>query len=433
MHPTSLPRLRMVCAVDTDPIQATQPSLAALGSYESLPLEEGVLTERGLLYVLAEGMGGVGGAQEASRLALWTMLESYYSAPKPLAAGLETAIQAANARIYGRARQEMAYLGMGATLVAALFHGESVVVVNVGDSRAYLLRQGQLRQLSTDHTMVEAQVRRGILTPDEAAAHPQRNRLTRNLGHEPQARPAYATERLQAGDCLLLCSAGVWLTLGRDEMAMLLQAYEGEQAAELLIARAREAGGVDDRSVLLLRVERLPEGGWQAQPIRLPPHTLPPPTRSVAAAEPAPRMESASSKSSQSRWGWLIGLLLLGCMVIGAGSWLLFSPLERPASAPAQQLPPALRLPAEGESVRVGEQVRLEWSGERLPSGAAIEVRVWPEGAEGRALTGQTQANGTFFTPHEAGRYRWTIRVVDQAGRPLGPEAPARTFQAELP
>jgi len=161
---------------------------------------------------------------------------------------------------------------MGCTVVAAALLGERAVVINVGDSRAYLLRDGQLRQISLDHSWIAERVAIGLLTPEEAAAHPGKNILTRNLGFSPETEPSVAELTLQDGDRLLLCSDGLYGVLEEREMEQLLRTEEAAAACSALIAAANARGTADNLSaaVFVMRAdtghsEAGGAGGWRAR------------------------------------------------------------------------------------------------------------------------------------------------------------------------
>jgi len=136
------------------------------------------------LYAVADGMGGHRGGEVASQLALTTIAESFRKGAVPFA----EQVQAANRAVFERSGADRAVAGMGTTLTAAVIRGDLAHLVHVGDSRAYLLRAGSLRQLTDDHTLVNRMVKAGEITPAEAEVHPHRNVLVRALGTEPDVR-----------------------------------------------------------------------------------------------------------------------------------------------------------------------------------------------------------------------------------------------------
>ena len=166
---------------------------------------------------------------------------------------LETAIDGAIRAVYTRSQQSGGALnGMGSTLCAAVICDKIALVANVGDSRCYLLRQGQLAQVTEDHTAVAMLLRQGLLSPEEAARHPDRHAITRAIGVEPAVQPDYTTIDLAPGDALLLCSDGLYNTLPPGELAGTLQEILRGGDIHTLIAKANAAGGPDNITAVLI-------------------------------------------------------------------------------------------------------------------------------------------------------------------------------------
>jgi serine/threonine protein phosphatase PrpC len=208
--------------------------------------------QKGDLYILADGMGGHQAGEVASEGAVRVISHEYYNDPDPdIPAALTRAIKKANAVIHQKAKENVHQAGMGTTAVVAVVRGRELHVANVGDSRAYLLRNGQLTQITRDHSFVEDQVRAGVLTREEARAHPQRNVITRALGSKPDVQVDTFRGTLQAGDRLLLCSDGLSEHVEDEEMANALRQHTPEEAIPQLIALANERGGNDNISVLV--------------------------------------------------------------------------------------------------------------------------------------------------------------------------------------
>jgi serine/threonine protein phosphatase PrpC len=151
-----------------------------------IPKDPQVMAKKGALFIVADGMGGHAAGEVASEIAVDTVSNVYYqddSEDVPVA--LLRAIKRANALIYQRASENMLRSGMGTTCVAAVLRGKTAYIANVGDSRAYLIHDGQVKQVSLDHSWVAEQVRAGLLTEDQARSHAQRNVITRCLGTQP--------------------------------------------------------------------------------------------------------------------------------------------------------------------------------------------------------------------------------------------------------
>ena len=253
---TEQPRLTVGVALDVGRSRKGKPNQDSVGIYSDYCKDAARLEAKGLLFVVADGMGGAAGGKEASETAVETVTTTFYDDPEAdIAASLERAIQAANTKIRQRGQEDPSLGGLGTTFVAALIHGDHMVVVNVGDSRAYLLREGSLSLLSLDHTVVQEQVRDGILTAEEAETHPRRHVLSRNLGSRSQARPDFMTMTLEAGDVILLCSDGLWGSVDEDEIAAILQQQRGNTAARTLIDLANEHGGPDNISAVVVHFE----------------------------------------------------------------------------------------------------------------------------------------------------------------------------------
>jgi len=221
------------------------------------PEEDEVFRRKGRLAVVADGMGGYEGGQEASRLAVDTLVESYRNfrgkdPQQALIEGLQAAHEAI--RSYGDAHPEL--MGMGTTCTAAAVVGNSLHYVHVGDTRLYLIRDGEIAQMTRDHSYVGRLVEAGMITREDAERHPQRNILTAALGTNPElildspGRP----EPLHAKDVLVLCSDGLWGQVHDDEILNAVEKQNAEGAARELIALARERGGPDNITVSILRL-----------------------------------------------------------------------------------------------------------------------------------------------------------------------------------
>jgi protein phosphatase len=224
-----------------------------------LPEDDPTLARRGRLFAVADGMGGHQGGQIASEFALKTLIRSYFApggpAPEP---ALRVAISEANALVTRAAEQFGAKNDMGTTLVAAVILGEMLTIAHVGDSRAYLLREGErVRPLTTDHSWVEEQVRRGALSREEAEVSPYRNVILRSIGMGEGMEPDLATERLLPGDIVLLASDGLTGYLDGDAIAAIIAGKSPSQAALALVDAANDAGGKDNITVFLVRVDGL--------------------------------------------------------------------------------------------------------------------------------------------------------------------------------
>ncbi|HTG46620.1 MAG TPA: Stp1/IreP family PP2C-type Ser/Thr phosphatase [Actinomycetota bacterium] len=204
------------------------------------------------LYAVADGMGGHRGGEVASQLALQTVVERFRAHQGSLA----EQVQAANRAVYERSASDRKVTGMGTTLTAAVVSGDRAHLVHVGDSRAYLLRAGALRQLTDDHTLVNRMVKAGEISAREAAVHPHRNVILRALGQDPDVAIDEQDVGLIEGDRLLLCSDGLTVMVPEDQLQAILEATAGapQEAAERLVRAANGAGGIDNITVLVLDV-----------------------------------------------------------------------------------------------------------------------------------------------------------------------------------
>jgi PPM family protein phosphatase len=213
------------------------------------------------VFAVADGLGGHQGGEVASAMAverLGALDGRSFAEPTQAAAALADAIADANRAILERGVADQGLWGMGTTVTAAAVVGDLVLqLAHVGDSRAYLLRgDGPPRQLTTDHTVVGELVRRGRLTPQQAASHPERSILTRAVGLDPNVQVEQpAPLGLQPDDQVLLCSDGLTETVADEQLAQVLAGQaDGDDACQALIAAANAAGGPDNITVVLLRV-----------------------------------------------------------------------------------------------------------------------------------------------------------------------------------
>jgi serine/threonine protein phosphatase PrpC len=212
--------------------------------------EDSFLVRDGL-FVVCDGMGGARGGEIASETACRTLLTVDPRTAGPSA--LRDAVLRANTAIVRRSMGEDWLLGMGTTLTAALGHGDTLVFAHVGDSRGYLLHDGELRQVTDDHSWVADMVRRGELTPAQAAVHPHRSVITRALGTEGVVEPDIVEVPVVAGDRLVLCSDGLsGMVLDPEIQGLVGSATEPQQAADSLVEAALEAGGEDNVTVVVV-------------------------------------------------------------------------------------------------------------------------------------------------------------------------------------
>jgi protein phosphatase len=230
------------------------------------------------LFVLSDGMGGLESGEVASRMAVDTVLahcrEAEANPTLPFTGELmqgicstsnrlASAIRLANEVVYRAAQQGAGHRGMGATVVAVRFADERMSVAHVGDSRIYRLRGGEFEQLTQDHSFVAEQVRRGKMTAEEAASSTMQNVLVRALGIDPAVEVDVSEELVIEGDTILLCSDGLTRELSDTQIAAVLgERDEAQEAAGRLVDLAKQAGGGDNVTVIVLRHAAKPVGAF---------------------------------------------------------------------------------------------------------------------------------------------------------------------------
>jgi len=227
------------------------------------------------LYVVADGMGGHAAGEVASRLAVETIQEwmgKYLTDPSAAVADagaesvsheasfLLSSIQFANRIIFDAAKARREYAGMGTTIVAALTRDDTVVLAHVGDSRIYRIRDGQISQVTRDHSFVQHQVDRGIMSVEEAQQSQYRHMITRALGLKERVEVDLTEERAVAGDLLLLCSDGLSDLLHDEEILGTLRepGADLEWVCRILIDQANTNGGDDNITVLVIQARNEP-------------------------------------------------------------------------------------------------------------------------------------------------------------------------------
>lgn len=222
------------------------------------------------LYVVCDGMGGHAGGETASRLAVQTIERELLStklrkddpyastaplAETPLAAALREAVEGACAAVFRTSRANPELAGMGTTCISLLLHGGHALVGHVGDSRAYLVRDGEIHQLSEDHSLVNEQVRAGLLTPEEAKHSRLKNIITRSVGFEEDVLVDVLGVETRKGDRFLLCSDGLANLVDNGEIGRHLTAEPLEEVPPKLIRLANDRGG--DDNITVIAVERV--------------------------------------------------------------------------------------------------------------------------------------------------------------------------------
>ena len=212
--------------------------------------------EKGTIFVVADGMGGHRGGEIASKLAVDTIISTYYDSDEPdPTQALSEAFKKANKLIHDKSQSEVELFGMGTTCTTMVVLDSHAYFAHVGDSRAYVLRNKELRQITEDHSLVGEMVRSGILTDEDAQRHPKRNVITRSLGtHEELAADfPMSPFKLADGDVFLLCSDGLTSLVSDNEIRDVLSAASPKNACTALVDLANDKGGKDNITVQVIK------------------------------------------------------------------------------------------------------------------------------------------------------------------------------------
>lgn len=209
------------------------------------------------IYAVADGMGGHKGGEVASAMAVETLqevLSEYTSQDIPIESRLEKAYQLANDRIYESSHKvgNKDLEGMGTTLVTCYVTQHKIYISNVGDSRAYLFRDGKVWQVTEDHSLVQEQIRAGLINPEHSEEIVGKNVITRSVGYDPQVKVDIIFRKYTRGDVFLLCSDGLTGMLSNTDIAKILSQNPIEKVAQICIDEANKAGGLDNISCLVI-------------------------------------------------------------------------------------------------------------------------------------------------------------------------------------
>jgi protein phosphatase len=350
----------------------------------------------GDLLVVCDGMGGHAAGEIASKIGVETILAIYYGeASEDRAHVLEQAFEQANEQIFARGNGSM-----GTTGVAALLLHDALHIANVGDSRAYLIRDGEIRQISRDHSFVGDQVAAGLITADQARSSPHRNVITRALGYQSGVTVDMFRWPLQIDDIIVLCSDGLHGLVSDTEIAQIAGEADPDAAVHQLIDLANSRGGTDNITVAIARVEQLDWIGGEQEPepelhervtVRLPvtgahvaldqadaaappPAPLSPSPTSTAAPAPPP------AAPVERRLTWLGGLLAL--VLLAALVGIIYFAMSAPtvlAPAPNATIPaatsPAATIPATAAPT-AGATSAPAPTGAAAPTGTATSTAV---------------------------------------------------------
>ena len=209
------------------------------------------VSEKLRLYGVADGMGGHKGGEVASTSARDDLLREL-EGKTPSVAALSGAIEEVNRQIYHQQEHDDALTGMGTTLSVLWMSDNFVYIGHVGDSRVYLLRDGEFKQMTLDHSLVEQLVREGVLTEEEAQNHPMRNIITRAIGTDESVEVDVVVEERRKGDLWLACSDGLHGLVDDRQMRDALRQYAPEKAADVLLKAALDAGGRDNVTLVIV-------------------------------------------------------------------------------------------------------------------------------------------------------------------------------------
>ncbi len=252
--PQCVPVLKF--AAKTDMGQVRENNEDKFEFYE--PESPAILAARGCLYAVADGIGGAQAGQIASETMLKKLIANYYDSPAPdLINALYDSIVATNDYIYHLAQMIPERNGMGTTLTAVVFLEDRVIVAQVGDSRAYLIRDGAIRQVTLDHSWVEEQVRAGLMTRQAAEMSPFRNVITRSIGAMANVEPEFFEEQARPGDVWVLCSDGLSGYVTDDEIGQIAGSNAPSEAARQFLELANARGGRDNITAFVIAVRDL--------------------------------------------------------------------------------------------------------------------------------------------------------------------------------
>jgi serine/threonine protein phosphatase PrpC len=284
------------------------------------------------LFAVADGMGGHLAGDVASRTAVETITTRAEQDSPGDTGSLARLVREANHEIWKKAQSDASLHGMGTTCTLAMLDNASLHIAHVGDSRAYLFRDGDLSQITEDHTLVGRMVREGKLRPEEAERHPQRSIVTRALGVDPDVEVDTQTIELREGDRILLCSDGLSSMVDQDSIAEVLNdRADPQDASELLVQLANDAGGEDNITAVVIEVA---EKAQAAAPMKEEESSPAPPAGPARTdTDPAPLRDrrddtvhalTALADRPKRRWlRYLLGTLVAVGIIVGGGYALL--------------------------------------------------------------------------------------------------------------
>jgi protein phosphatase len=222
------------------------------------PIDDRQFKVKGRLISVADGMGGYEGGQEASRIAVEAVEESYAGDPgTDIQAALLAGFRSAHQKIQSYADSHPALEGMGTTCTAIVLLDHQLYFAHVGDSRLYLVKEGTISRLTQDHSYVSRLVAHGVISPEEAEFHPQRHILTAALGAGTDVEPDFPPSplELQAGDRLVLCSDGLWGLVKDEELRKTVEENAPDEVCRQLVQMARDRGGPDNITLQVVKLD----------------------------------------------------------------------------------------------------------------------------------------------------------------------------------
>jgi serine/threonine protein phosphatase PrpC len=223
-----------------------------------VPEDDGMLASRGHVYLVCDGMGGHAAGQIASELTAKTFIEVYLHHPsEDPSVAMASGVTAANRFVCQIGQAIPSRKGMGTTLSGLILLQDKAYTVQVGDSRIYRLRQGELLQMTHDHTWVDEQIRAGVLSPADAETHPYKHVLTRAVGTEGDVQPDIELHDLKQGDLYVLCSDGLTTHVSDERLAQIMGEGVPSEIAWKLVGEALLGGGSDNTTVLVVRVDEI--------------------------------------------------------------------------------------------------------------------------------------------------------------------------------
>ena len=310
------PKLKVQAVMKTD-VGLVRSENQDFGAYTT-PDEESQSKPGGRLMIVADGMGGHRGGATASRLATETIKAQYLgSETDDIAAALQDSLTRANARVFSESQANADLRGMGTTTSALVVRDNLAWFGHVGDSRIYLVRGGEIRQMNDDHSLVAPMVREGLLTAEEAENHPRRNVLQRSLGVAEQVEAdVRGPFEVQEGDIFIICSDGLHGLVKEDEMREVARMPIAQAASEF-VRRALDRGAPDNVTVIVARAVR--EGAEEAAGE----DTLvekPPLDDTQKDTQPLPAQREPAAESRPRKWG-LFAVLIAGT----AGAWFVWT------------------------------------------------------------------------------------------------------------